>query len=255
MLLSVSLIHVHDNYNIYFSDLNQGINVDDCWIEISIHQHAAEPKHKSIRKILGFSTSSNSKSQSSSNFEMPSSTGSASANIRIPLHSVAFSSDDRFPKPWGTYYLCDGQQNNKILGEITFDITESPECFSLAPIFSKSVKNESNFTGPLTVLRNEGRVAHWQRITGTINNRELIATDFQRNSGSALWSRSLKQVSGLEFTRRHPMSINNVLELTFATGEKMFAYTDDEKAGLKWADKLSLAIWGQPYINSNEQEN
>lgn len=235
------------------SDLNQGIDVDNCWIEISIHQHAAEPKHKSIRKILGFSYSNANKSQSSSNFEMPSS-GSSDANIRIPLHSVAFSSDDRFPKPWGTYYLCDSQQNNKILGEITFDISESPECFNLAPIFSKSVKNESNFTGPLTVLRNEGRVAHWQRITGTINNRELFATDFQRTTGSALWSRSLKQVSALEFTRRHPMSINNVIELTFANGDKMFAYTDDEKAGLKWADKLSLAIWGQPYITS-EHEN
>lgn len=176
------------------------------------------------------------------------------ANIRIPLYSIIFSSDDRFPKPWGTYYLCDSQLNNKILGEITFDISESPECFTLAPILSKSIKNESNFTGPLTVLRNEGRVAHWQRITGSIINRELVAYDFQRNTGSSLWNRSLKQVSALEFTRKHPMSINNVIEMTFANGDKMFAYTDDEKMGLKWADKLSLAIWGQPYA-SNEQEN
>lgn len=183
---------------------------------------------------------------------MPSS--SQSSNIRIPLYSITFSSDERFPKPWGTYYLCDSQQNSKILGEITFDISESPECFTLAPFFSKSIKNESNFTGPLTVLRNEGRVAHWQRITGSINNRELVAFDFQRNTGSALWSRSLKQVTALEFTRRHPMSINNVIEMTFANGDKMFAYTDDEKMGLKWADKFSLAIWGQPY-NSIEHEN
>lgn len=232
-----------------FSDLTQGVDIDNAWIEISIHQHVAEPKHKSIRKILGLGSN---KSQSSSNFDL-SNASPESANIRIPLYSIIFSSDDRFPKPWGTYYLCDGQQNNKILGEITFDISESPECFSLAPIFSKSIKNESNFTGPLTVLRNEGRVAHWQRITGSINNRELVAFDFQRNTGSALWSRSLKQVSALEFTRKHPMSINNVIEMTFANGEKMFAYTDDEKMGLKWADKLSLAIWGQPYA-SNEQE-
>jgi hypothetical protein len=193
------------------------------------------------------------KSQSLSNYEMPSSSPQA-AHIRIPLYSIIFSSDDRFPKPWGTYYLCDSHQNNKILGEITFDISESPECFTLAPVFTKSIKNESNFTGPLTVLRNEGRVAHWQRITGSINVRELIAYDFQRNTGSALWSRSLKQVSALEFTRKHPMSINNVIEMTFANGDKMFAYTDDEKMGLKWADKLSLAVWGQPYA-SNEQEN
>ena len=234
-----------------FSDLNQGVDVDNSWIEISIHQHISEPKHKSIRKILGLG---GSKSQSSSNFELPASSAAQSANIRIPLYSIIFSSDDRFPKPWGTYYLCDSQQNNKILGEITFDISESPECFSLAPIFSKSVKNESNYTAPLTVLRNEGRVAHWQRITGSISNRELIAYDFQRNTGSSLWSRSLKQVSALEFTRKHPMSINNVIEMTFANGDKMFAYTDDEKTGLKWADKLSLAIWGQPYT-STEHEN
>lgn len=233
--------------------MNQGGDVSNCWIEISVHQHASEPKHKSIRKILGFGSSA-TKSQSSSNFELPASQGSHNSNIRIPLASVAFSSDERFPKPWGTYYLCDSQNNNKIIGEITFDISESPECFSIAPIFSKTVKNESNFTGPLTVLRNEGRVAHWQRITGTIANRELLAFDFQRNNGSPLWIKSLKQVSALEFTRRHPMSINNVIELTFATGDKMFAYTDDEKLGMKWADKLSLAIWGQPY-NINDHEN
>lgn len=236
--------------------MNQGINIENCWIEISVHQHASEPKHRSIRKILGISSAN--KSQSSSNFELPSGTGSQASNIRIPLVSVAFSSEERFPKPWGTYYLCDSQNNNKIIGEITFDISESPECFNIAPIFSKTAKNESNFSGPLTVLRNEGRVAHWQRITGTIANRELLAFDFQRSTGSALWTRPLKQVSALEFTRRHPMSINNVLELTFANGEKMFAYTDDEKLGMKWADKLSLAIWGQPYnsnANNNEQEN
>ena len=241
-----------------FSDLNhQGIDIESCWIEISIHQHAAEPKHRSIRKILGLASSSSAnKSQSSSNFELPSGSGSQAANIRIPIASVAFSSEERFPKPWGTYYLCDTQSNNKILGEITFDISESPECFNIAHVFSKISKNESNFSGPLTVLRNEGRVAHWQRITGTIANRELLAFDFQRSTGSALWTRSLKQVSALEFTHRHPMSINNVLELTFASGEKMFAYTDDEKLGMKWADKLSLAIWGQPYNNHhNEQEN
>jgi hypothetical protein len=233
---------------LFCSDLNQGIDVDDCWIEISIHQHSLEPKHKSIRKLLGIGSSSHNKSQSSSNFELPS--ASQDANIRIPLMSVAFSSDDRFPKPYGTYYLCDTQNNNKILGEMTFDISESPECFNLAPMISKSIKNESNFTGPLTVLRNEGRVAHWQRITGSISNRELLAFDFQRNTGSALWNRSLKQVSALEFTRKHPMSINNVIELTFANGDKMFAYTDDEAMGMKWADKLSLAIWGQPYITA-----
>ena len=233
--------------------MNQGSDIDNCWIEISIHQHPSEPKHKSIRKILGFGSNSN-KSQSSSNFELPSSTGGRAANIRIPLASVAFSSDERFPKPWGTYYLCDGQNYNKIIGELTFDISESPECFKISPIFSKTVKSESSFTSPLTVLRNEGRVAHWQRISGTIANRELVAFDFQRNTGSALWTRSLKQVSALEFTRRHPMSINNVIELTFASGDKMFAYTDDEKLGLKWADKLSLSIWGQPY-NISENQN
>lgn len=233
--------------------MNQIGDITHCWIEIFVHQHAVESKHMSIRKILKFGSSSN-KTQSSSNFELPSTSGSQTSNIRIPLASIVFSSDERFPKPWGTYYLCDGQNNNKILGEITFDISESPECFNIAPVFSKTVKNESNFTGPLTVLRNEGRVAHWQRITGTIANRELMAFDFQRNIGSPLWARSLKQVSALEFTRRHPMSINNVLELTFATGEKMFAYTDDEKLGMKWADKLSLAIWGQPY-NTIDHEN
>lgn len=233
----------------FLIDLNQGVDVDNCSIEISIHQHVPEPKHKSIRKILGFGST---KSQSSSNFELPTGSSSVGPNIRIPLCSVAFSSDDRFPKPWGTYYLCDAQSNNKIIGEITFDISESPECFSIAPVFSKSIKSESNFTGTLTVLRNEGRVAHWQRITGSIANRELMAFDFQKNNGSALWTRSLKQVSGLEFTQKHPMSINNVIEITFASGEKLFAYTDDEKLGLKWADKLSLAIWGQPYVINSE---
>lgn len=48
------------------------------------------------------------------------------------------------------------------------------------------------------------------------------------------------------------MSIENVIELTFANGEKLFAYADDEKMGMKWADKLSLAIWGQPYSNEEE---
>lgn len=48
------------------------------------------------------------------------------------------------------------------------------------------------------------------------------------------------------------MSIDNVIELTFASGEKMFAYADDEKSGSKWADKLSMAVWGQPYCNEGE---
>jgi hypothetical protein len=48
------------------------------------------------------------------------------------------------------------------------------------------------------------------------------------------------------------MSIDNVIELTFATGERMFAYADDEKAGLKWADKLSMAVWGQPFTLEGE---
>ena len=86
-----------------FSDLTQGIDIESCWIEVSVHQHSTEPKHRSIRKILGLSSgSSANKSQSSSNFELPSGAGSQAANIRIPIASVAFSSEERFPKPWGT---------------------------------------------------------------------------------------------------------------------------------------------------------
>lgn len=48
------------------------------------------------------------------------------------------------------------------------------------------------------------------------------------------------------------MSIDNVIELTFANGEKLFAYADEEKSGLKWADKLSMAIWGQPFSNEGD---
>lgn len=48
------------------------------------------------------------------------------------------------------------------------------------------------------------------------------------------------------------MSIDNVIELAFASGEKLFAYADDEKSGIKWADKLSMAIWGQPYSSEGE---
>ena len=40
------------------------------------------------------------------------------------------------------------------------------------------------------------------------------------------------------------MSINNVPELTFASGEKMFTYTDDESWALKWADKLQFGHLG-----------
>lgn len=176
-----------------FSDLNQGAKVDDCWIEISIVKNDKEPKHKSIRKILGLGSGnkSGSKSHAASSHELPSAHRPA-AHLRIPLYSVAFSSDDRFPKPWGTYYLIDTEANNKILGEITLDLTESPESFSVSPILSKSAQKESKFTAPLTVLRSEGRVAHWQRVTGSIANRELMAFDFQRNTGSSLWTRSLK---------------------------------------------------------------
>jgi hypothetical protein len=175
--------------------LNQGVSIDDCWIEIAILRPEKEPKHKSIRKILGLS--SGSKSQSSSAHELPSAGAVGGkqhrvSHLRIPLLSVAFSSDDRFPKPWGTYYLTDCESNNRILGEITFDITESPESFNLSPLLSKSAKTEAKFTAPLTVLRSEGRVAYWQRVTGSIANRELIAFDFQRNTGSSLWTRSLK---------------------------------------------------------------
>ncbi len=196
MVLDVSfIINIVSEINLLCSDLNQGVNVDECWIEISITRTEKEPKHKSIRKILGLT--SGSKSQSSSAHELPSANSSAAAgkkasNLRIPLLSVAFSSDDRFPKPWGTYYLTDCDANNRILGEITFDITESPESFTLSPLLSKSAKTEAKFTAPLTVLRSEGRVAYWQRVTGSIANRELVAFDFQRNTGSSLWTRSLK---------------------------------------------------------------
>lgn len=220
-----------------------------------MHQHTQERKHKSIRNILGLGDKIN-KSQSSSNYDISAASTPASitSNLRIPLYSIAFSNDERFPKPWGTYYLCDVNGHNKILGEITFDISESPESFIVAPFMAKS-KSESRFTGPLTVLRNEGRVAHWQRISGTISNRELFAQDFQRgtnNSSATLWSRSLKQVSAIDFIKKHPMSIDNVIELTFANGEKLYSYADSEEMGLKWANKLSLAIWGQPYTSEEE---
>lgn len=192
--LSNTHTHTQTQTHSFDRDLNQGVNVDDCWIEITVSRPEKEPKHRSIRKILGLGSShGGSRSHAASAHELPTASGAKRvSHLRIPLLSVAFNSDDRFPKPWGTYYLTDCDASNRILGEITFDITESPESFSLSPLLSKSAKTEAKFTAPLTVLRSEGRVAYWQRVTGSIANRELIAFDFQRNTGSSLWSRSLK---------------------------------------------------------------
>jgi len=205
------------------------------------------------------------------------------ATLKIPLAAIAFNGtasgsgqnmDDKFPRPSGTFYLCEpstasmNQSNHtgmyfssqllnagRIVGEITLDVVESPDAFNITLGSTQSSNNfESKFSAPLTVLRSEGRVAHWQRVSASIHNRDLVAYDFQRFVGSApLWTRSLKQAVSLDFVRHHAMSIENVIEIAFASGEKLFAYADDEKSGLKWADKLSLAIWGQPYSTQDDE--
>jgi hypothetical protein len=241
------------------SDLNQGVSADDCFIEISVHPHQEVARARGLRKLLGLS----SRRPSTLGTEVPD--APAVARLRIPLACAVLSNagDDRFPRPSGTFYLCEptaaqvqqeavflsGTSGNagRIVGELTVDVVESPDACQIASQSTASAR-DAKFSAPLTVLRSEGRVAHWQRITGCLLHRDLVAYDFQRFAGAApLWVRSLKQAVALDFHRRHPMSIDNVVEITFGGGEKMFAYADSEQTGLVWADKLSMAIWGQPY--------
>lgn len=271
--------------NFHFSDLNQGIDPDNCFIEIAVVSQAQDHmKHSTLRKLLGLKQSSaNLRASTASMASVRGEPGHVVATLKIPLAAVAFNSaaagagqnlDDQFPRPSGTFYLCEPgtsganhptqsgtyliSQNlnaGRIVGEITLDVIESPDTFNLT--LGNNAPNrasESKFSAPLTVLRSEGRVAHWQRVSASIHSRDLVAYDFQRFVGSSpLWTRSLKQVVSLDFIRHHAMSIENVIEIAFAGGEKLFAYADDEKLGLKWADKLSLTIWGQPYSTQDEE--
>lgn len=171
--------------------------------------------------------------------------------LRLPLSMLLHSGLGTKPSmEIGGKFLVKGF-NHQRLGEVTLHIVPTPNAVVLGSPEAKPAGESQVIHQAYINYESDG---DWKRSWALLTRDQLILRDIKHRKLATPTSINLTEIVKIDLVsgdgQLNSIGMENCLELAFEDGTEIFMYADNEIEAYNWADVISQAVWGQPFVSA-----